>query len=334
MAQGKKRRRRRHDRLVLELLIIVAVVIFVFEGRLIQTMITQSSRNEAAEETVELATEGETDLSSSSSHVTISTSPASAGVLAGLSDPSSKEEDPAEKLPTVSDPYSSAIVPEQPVPVDDSYFDDAVFIGDSRMEGFRNTSGITSGTFFTSVGMSLSSMTSDAIISDGSSSITVAAALSGGYYRKIYIMCGANDLGEYDWDNFREELISVTERFMEIQPDAIMYLCSCIYVEEDKVTTGYYVNNENVDKLNSILLEVCEEKGYYYLDFNEVLSNGYGALIAGASADGIHLNEAYCEMMLDYLKTHYIPVDDDNTNAADADAEYEAESEEDDFRID
>ncbi len=322
MAQTKKKRRRRHDRLVLELLIIVAVVIFVFEGRLISTMITQTAKS-GAEEKAEVTTEEETG---SFSYTPIQ-SPSGSGVLAGLSDPSFAENaEAAEPVPTVSDPASPAIVPEQPVPVDDSYFDDAVFIGDSRMEGFRNASGITSGTFFTSVGMSLSSMAGDAIISDGSSNITVAAALSGGYYRKIYIMCGANDLGEYDWDNFRENLISVTARFRELQPDAIMYLCSCIYVEEDKVTTGYYVNNENVDKLNSILLEVCEEEGYYYLDLNEALSNGYGSLIEGASADGIHLNESYCKMMLDYLKTHYIPVDDGDTEEMNSSAEEEDET--------
>ena len=53
---------------------------------------------------------------------------------------------------------SAAVVPAQSDSVDDSYFSDAVFIGDSRMEGFRNASGITQGTFLTGVGLSINDM--------------------------------------------------------------------------------------------------------------------------------------------------------------------------------
>lgn len=313
MAQGNRRRRRRSEfAYVLKLMIWVAAVIFIFEGRFIYTMITFD-----ASETVEVTssgTDGEIETEEVESE-TVYYVTSDDMYLAGLSDAGLVESETVQETETepethatVSDPDSTAIVREQAAAVDDSYFSDAVFIGDSRMEGFRNTSGITEGTFFTSVGMSLSSMTSSEIISDGEDKITVAAALSGGTYGKIYIMLGANDLGEYSWDDFKSGLISVMNRFEELQPDAIFYLCSCIYVEEDKVTTGDYINNENVDTLNSILLEVCEEEGYYYLDLNEELSDGYGSLIAGASSDGVHISAEYCKRMLDYMKTHYISV--------------------------
>ncbi|MCD8022260.1 MAG: GDSL-type esterase/lipase family protein, partial [Lachnospiraceae bacterium] len=243
-----------------------------------------------------------------------------AGLPAGAVQTEAETETESEteaRHDTVSNPDSAAIVREQADAVDDSYFSIALFIGDSRMEGLRNTSGISHVSVVTSVGMALSSMTSSAIISDGEDKITVAAALSGGTYGKIYIMLGANDLGEYDWEDFKSGLVSVTNRFMELQPDAILYLCSCIYVEEAKVTTGDYINNENVDILNGVLLEVCEEEGYYYLDFNEVLSDGYGSLIAGASSDGVHLTADYCKVMLDYMKTHYVPATEDTEVQAD-----------------
>lgn len=163
------------------------------------------------------------------------------------------------------------------------------------MQGFQNASGITQGTFFTSVGMSLSAMQSEAVIRTTEGNITVAAALSGNKYNKVYIMLGANDLGEYDWNSFHDGFTSCLQRFQEIQPDAIFYICSVIYVEESKVEGGAYVNNANVDKINSILLQVCEEQGYHYLDLNEVLSNGYGSLIEGASSDGVHIYEKYCK---------------------------------------
>ena len=196
------------------------------------------------------------------------------------------------------------------------------------MQGFQNASGITQGTFFTSVGMSLSAMQSESVIRTTEGNITVAAALSGNKYNKVYIMLGANDLGEYDWNSFHDGFTSCLQRFQEIQPDAIFYICSVIYVEESKVEGGAYVNNANVDKINSILLQVCEEQGYHYLDLNEVLSNGYGSLIEGASSDGVHIYEKYCKMMLDYLKNHYVTADTSDTKSeSSTETETESESE-------
>lgn len=341
MKPQKRRRKRRRDRLVLNLLILVTLVLVVFEGKLIYTMFTHRSSLTEARAT----NSSGTAVSSGGSVVeseperrqpAVSLPEVTDGaygemVLAGLPEKLSatvRETEP-ETLPTVSDPDSPAIVPKSDTSVDDSYFADAVFIGDSRMEGFRNASGITQGRFFTSVGMSLSSMKSDPVISTPDGNITVAAALSGGSYRKIYIMLGTNDLGEYNWDSFREGFIATMDRFREIQPDAIIYVCSVIYVDESRAASTEYVNNANVDKINSILLDICEEEDYYYLDLNEILSNGYGSLIDGASSDGVHLYAEYCEQMLNYLKSHYIevPESDEPESGGVTAAETESESE-------
>lgn len=321
MQTQKRRRRRRQDRLVLNLLIIVTLVLVIFEGRLVITMIKHSSSGDSAAVSGAVKPEDktggtDTDDSAGDTSDALTGSGDSSGFLAGLpadaGSAAAAGNTAGNTISTVSNPDSPAIVKKTDPPVDDSYFSDAVFIGDSRMEGFRNASGITQGRFFTSVGMSLSSMTNGNVIQTADGNITVAAALSGGSYNKIYIMLGTNDLGEYDWDAFREGFVSVTERFQEIQPNAIFYICSVIYVEESKVTTGEYINNTNVDKINSILLDICEEKGYHYLDLNEFLSNGYGSLIQDATSDGVHIYPEYCEQMLSYLKSHYIPVNDKN----------------------
>lgn len=323
MKPQTRRRKKQQDTLVLQLLVIVALVLVIFEGRLIVTMVQyRSVTNTANSGNIIVSSESEDTAAVSKNPDTVSGSTSNSGALditlAGLPEGtgllSTQAAAKAEKIPTVSNPDSPAIVKKNDTPVDDSYFSDAVFIGDSRMEGFRNASGITQGRFFTSVGMSVSKMAQDPIISTAEGTITVAAALSGGSYNKVYIMLGANDLGEYDWDSFHDRFVSAVERFQEIQPNALFYICSCIYVEESKVTTGDYVNNTNVDKINSILLQICEEEGYYYLDLNEILSNGYGALIQDASSDGVHIYEKYCKQMLDYLKNHYIEADAADTN--------------------
>ncbi len=329
MGKPKRKRAKKQDHLILNLLILVTVVLVVFEGRLVVTMFTYRSVTNASPVTAQSGTSASSTGSMTESQQTenASTTNGSSSMeasLAGL--PGNLSIPEGSDHSTTSAPSSNAVVPKASTPVDDSYFSDAVFIGDSRMEGFRNASGITQGRFFTSVGMSLSSMRSENIIQTPDGNITVAAALSGGTYNKIYIMLGTNDLGEYDWSSFQDGFVSAVKRFQEIQPGALIYICSVIYVEESKVDSTQYVNNANVDKINSILLDICEEQGYHYLNLNEFLSNGYGALIDGASSDGVHIYPDYCKQMLDYLKSHYIPVNQpDDTSSDETEATTDAD---------
>ena len=106
---------------------------------------------------------------------------------------------------------------------------------------------------------------------------------------------------------------------VQLQPGAVIYVCSVIYVEESKIAAGFeYDNNENVQTINKYILSTCEDLWYsYYINLNEIFSDGYHELIAGASADGIHLEPEYTEQMLDYLKSHYITDEEWETVVAD-----------------
>lgn len=175
------------------------------------------------------------------------------------------------------------------------------------MEGFRNSSGITQGTFLTGIGLAINDMDKQ-IIQTAEGNISVYQGLSGHQYDRIYLMLGANDLGYYPWEDFLPTFKSVLEEFHQLQPQAIIYVCSVIYVDESKIAAGFeYDNNDNVRTINGYILEACDELWYsYYLNLNEIFSDGTGSLISDASPDGIHLYADYLAMMLDYLKTHYL----------------------------
>ena len=306
-------------------MILVAIVLFVFEGRLIYTMFSQKSGPALPPESTGTNT-GNTD--NTHDQDSSDTTPVNTGTgqdveiifstdgsgnvgLAGLATLTPSTEGTDDSGDTQSPGAASealnltSLVPKQAESVDDSYFSDAVFIGDSRMEGFRNSSGITQGTFLTSVGMCLTSITSTKVNSyDGP--ITVYQGLSGIKYGKIYLMLGTNDLGFYPWEEFPVEAKRVLEQMHALQKQAIIYICSVIYVEESKTSTDY-VNNANVLKVNGYLQQLCEELDYcYYINLNEIFSNGWQSLIEGASMDGVHLEPAYTKLMLEYLKSHYI----------------------------
>ena len=324
---GKKRGRSiRSDAgrfMVARLLGLVCLVLVVFEGNVIYRLFSHhvgtsveimNTHNDAQTEGL-LQNSADTDTAVSTKESS-SSSGGSSSVVAlagGNADDVIQETDaaasPAEHMATQSSEAISSpkVVPERDVAMDDSFFRNAVFIGDSRMEGFRNSSGITQGTFLTGIGLAINDMDKQ-IIQTSQGNISVYQGLSGQQYDKIYLMLGANDLGYYPWEDFLPTFKSVLEHFHELQPDAIIYVCSVIYVDESKIAAGFeYDNNDNVRKINGYILEACEELWYsYYLNLNEIFSDGYGELISDASPDGIHLYANYLEMMLDYLKTHYI----------------------------
>ena len=326
--QSRKKRKPQNNGLVLRLLLLVALVLVIFEGRLIYTMFTQGKSGQpdtvatAKEEKPAKTTTVTADPNLEIIHA--SGSDENGDVLVGVGEgtlPSSQEGDasqtPATQAPVSDTPqtsespsadspeYADVVVPKQSVPVDDSFFHNSVFIGDSRMEGFRNASGITQGTFYTSIGMSLDSFNS-AKVSTPNGTITVFQGLSGVQYDKIYLMLGTNDLGYFPWEMFLGATEDILKKMHELQPSATIYICSVIFVEEAKVTTSY-VNNANVMIVNGYLLQACKDLDYcYYLNLNEIFNNGYNSLIEGASNDGVHLENTYLEQMLVYIKNHYL----------------------------
>ena len=185
-------------------------------------------------------------------------------------------------------------------------------------------SGLTQGTFLTGVCMNCTDIFETPYISTASGNVTVMQALKNNAFKKMYIMIGTNDLGYPDFEEFRKNYTKCLAELRKLMPNAIFYVSAVPYVEEAKVQTGDYVNNTNIDTVNQIILEICSANGYYYLNPNEVLSNGNGALAADATSDGIHMYPEYCAKWLDYLHTHYVTAD---SSSSDSERETASESE-------
>lgn len=295
----KTKRKRPDSGRFLNILILIIVVLIVFEGRILINMFSKEGVKKQLENQLNEALEGtgeETEAPQTETHA--------------------QTEPVTEKQTEAPQPLSSAIVPRQDTPVDDSYFSDAVFIGDSRVEGFKAQSGITTGTFLTGVGMDVETIETKPFIATENGMVTVYDALQAAPYSKVYIMLGTNELGFYDFNEFERQYKSVLETIQLIQPNAVIYVMEVIYVEEALVTTGDYVNNENVRSINEHILNICEENGYHYVNLNEVFDDGSGSLLSGASIDGVHLYDRYCQMWLDYLKNHYVTAGDESGTQA------------------
>lgn len=207
----------------------------------------------------------------------------------------------ARPLPTPND--CDMLVPESE-PVDDSYFDDAVFIGNSRTEGLKKFSGLSNATFITEVGLTVSSIFTDYCDISGGYRSRAFDALSGMNFGKVYIMLGMNELGWVYESVFKDDYGKIIDKIREINPDAVIYIQSIIPVSKWKDSSNDVFTNANVERLNAQLRDLADEKEVHYLDVAGALMDSEGYLPYEATGDGVHLEPPYCVKWTDYLRTH------------------------------
>ena len=231
---------------------------------------------------------------------------------ASVSDGSSTSQPDGSGQGSASSAYDfSSPVPESD-PVDNSYFEGAAFIGDSRTDGFLIYSGIGCGENLTSNGLSIFKLeTKKAITIDGQS-YTALEALSRKQYGKVYLSLGVNELGYYDDQGFYEAYCRAIDAIRACQPNAVIYIQGLIPLNESVIAaTGgaSYLTNEHLLVYNDLMKKAAEEKQVAFLDLNPAFTGSDGQLPADASKDGVHLTKPYCEQWLDYLKTHTVDYD-------------------------
>lgn len=216
-------------------------------------------------------------------------------------------------------PYTGCHYPNQVperAPVGWEYFEDAVFIGDSRMEDFAFFTGMAKyARFYTHIGVSVNQLVNpdpekQTLFSVNGEKLTLKEALTKyNDFTKVYIMLGYNEVG---WP-YPEEFIKYYEQVLEliwsIRPDALIYVESVIPVARQISGSGvdpFYENNENIAIFNRNIYEMCEKRNAHFLNVQEALVDEEGYLPDGAASDGIHMGKAHCMLWLEYIKSHTV----------------------------
>lgn len=206
----------------------------------------------------------------------------------------------------------------QPAPeraaVDNSYFADAAFVGDSRTDGFMLYSGVGTGKGFTSNGLSIFKLAEKKALTIDGKDYTLLEALELGQYGKVYLCLGVNELGIYKDDAFYESYCQAIELIRQAQPNAIIYIQGLIPVNEGEIVNyngnKYKLSNEHLRVYNDLMRRAAEEKQVVYLDLYAAFADENGELPQGSSRDGVHLGKESCIRWLEYLKTHTVEYDD------------------------
>lgn len=196
-------------------------------------------------------------------------------------------------------------------PVSEDYFDDAVFIGDSRTVGISEYSGIENATFLCKTSLSIYDYTKPKITYKNKKT-SIQEVLQNETFGKIYLMVGINESGCGTPESFYELYRNVVEDIRRLQPDALIFIEGNLLVTQSKSDSNTGITNENIASRNDLIATLANQQDTFYIDINQSSLCSNGALIPEFTWDQVHIKAQYYEVWKDFLLKHGIVK---NTNA-------------------
>lgn len=184
---------------------------------------------------------------------------------------------------------------------DDSYFEDALFIGDSRTSGLAEYGNMMDHTSF----MSRESASIYALFSSkmdfrepGSDvrETDLYDVLSARQYGKIYLSVGVNELGIGNTYGYYELYRRALIKIRVMQPEAIIYIQGSMHVSETVAKKDKVTNNTIIVQRNKAIATLANGYNIFYIDMNTAVCDKNGNLIADYSGDGVHLKASKYEL--------------------------------------
>lgn len=230
-------------------------------------------------------------------------------IVGGEDEPSPSDEPGGSSAPVQSDGGNDKKPDPTPEPLTfrnapDGYFDDALFIGDSRTVGIQQCGGIDSATYFCSVGMSAYGVRYESVNIAGLGSVSLETLLASRDFGKVYIMLGINDIGG-NLPTVAGNIQKVIDLVQQYEPNAIIYVEATIHVGAHPAAVAS-VNNTNINAYNELLKELCNDETIFYLDVNPVFDDELGNLGEQYSTDGIHFTAQYYKEWANWIQANVI----------------------------
>lgn len=224
------------------------------------------------------------------------------------------EESSTETVSDNSVPIDTTSVTYDFTASDISYFDDALFIGDSRTVGLRDYSTLKNSVFYAKISSTIYEIMDDPMIDVapsertfyGNTTISIRQALAKQRFGKIYIMVGINELGTGTADTYFEQFQTVVNDIRTLQPNAIIYVESIMHVTTEKSDSDPIYNNKNIDARNEKLETLADNQSVFYLDLNKELDDETHGLNPDYTFDSVHLKASKYYLWEEYLLNHTI----------------------------
>lgn len=187
------------------------------------------------------------------------------------------------------------------VQVDEGYFDDALFIGDSRTVGLRDYTDLAEHADFCCE----TSLTIYKVLDEDFKGLgTIEEALAAKDYGKIYIMVGINELGRGTTEDFMSKYTEVVDTIHELEPEAKIMIQGIMRVTGQKSDSDAIFNNNNINARNNAIATLADNEHIFYIDVNEVVCDEEGNLNSDYTFDQIHLLGVYDDLWKQFLLSH------------------------------
>ena len=191
-------------------------------------------------------------------------------------------------------------------PVSEEYFDDVLFIGDSRTDGLFYWGDLEEHSdFFARNSLSVFTALKKKILfhsaTDGDSKMKLEEVLEAKQYGKIYVSLGVNELGVSNIPKYYDTYKELLARIRELQPEALIYIQGIMHVTKKTAQSSPFTNNTNIVERNQAISTFANGRDIFYLDMNELICDEEGNLRSDLSGDGVHLKASAYSIWRDYL---------------------------------
>lgn len=211
---------------------------------------------------------------------------------AGASEATFPEEGSTDPIQIATEPSAPVTAPMVTEPVyvelDESWFDDVLFIGDSRTAGLKNYYRLGKADYFTNIGMNIYNVFVQMSSDTNMDPILLEDLLQKKSYGKIYIGIGLNECN-FEHEYIKAGFAQLIELIQTHQPDAKIILQSIMKVSEGLAKSDHYFDHANLDAINDILKSFCDGENIFYIDYNAMVTDEKGYLRQELTHDGIHL---------------------------------------------
>lgn len=221
----------------------------------------------------------------------------------GISEEHSEESSEAKtEAPSITE-----TVPETgtKTSVSNDYFDDALFIGDSRTVGLMEYGSIKNATFFASTGMDIYKIYNQKINVGNRGKTDLLTLLGNNKYNKVYVMLGINELG-YDSDATFRKYAELIDTIKASQPDAIIYIQANMHVSAKRSASDDVFNNDNINAFNNRISGLADNSNIFYLDVNPLFDDNNGNLRADYTNDDTHVLGKYYKIWTDWIASNAV----------------------------
>ncbi len=224
-------------------------------------------------------------------HTTAPTVPSTAPTTEPTTEPTTAPTTPPT-VPTLTLP------PEKPdglvtvfpgAAADPSWFDNTLFIGDSRTTGLKLWYRSGDADYFCEAGMSIFNVDDKRLSDDRFTDRTLVEVLQSRQYDKIFINLGLNEAWA-NIDAFEQRYREFYGQIRALQPDAKIILQGIMSVGPQKAATAYHYTPGHLEAMSQRIKALADGVDTFYIDVNFFFADASGYLYEQLlAADHCHL---------------------------------------------